>query len=130
MNQKQETRNHEPETILLSGRIDKITYTSEETGYTVAKVIVQGRKDSVTVVGKLIAPVPGETLTMKGEWTRHPKFGEQFKVSEFSSAPPESPAGIEKYLGSGLVKGIGPVMAERIVKKFGIKTLDIIEKNT
>ncbi|RPH48645.1 MAG: ATP-dependent RecD-like DNA helicase, partial [Desulfobacteraceae bacterium] len=122
--------NHEPETILLTGRIEKITYTSEETGYAVAKVIVQGRKDPVTVVGNLLSPVPGETLTMKGEWTKHPKFGEQFKVSEFSSAAPESLAGIEKYLGSGIVKGIGPVMAERIVKKFGIKTLDIIEKDT
>ncbi len=116
--------------IELCGRLEKITYANDETGYTVAKVIVHGRKDSVTVVGKLISPVPGETLTMKGEWARHPKFGEQFKVSEFSSATPESPAGIEKYLGSGLVKGIGPVMAERIVKKFGIKTLDIIEKDT
>ena len=121
--------NQKPETILLTGRIDKITYTSEETGYTVAKVIVHGKKDPVTVVGNLISPVPGETLTMKGEWTRHPKFGEQFKVSEFSSAAPESLAGIEKYLGSGLVKGVGPVMAERIVKKFGIKTLHIIEKD-
>ncbi|MBU2622514.1 MAG: AAA family ATPase, partial [Proteobacteria bacterium] len=124
------TINHEPETMFLTGRIDKITYTSEETGYTVAKVIVPGKKEPVTVVGNLISPVPGETLTMKGEWTRHPKFGEQFKVSEFSSAAPESPAGIEKYLGSGIVKGIGPVMAERIVKKFGIKTLHIIEKDT
>lgn len=116
--------------IEICGRIDKITYTSEETGYTVAKVMIQGRRDPVTVVGNLISPVPGETLTMKGEWTRHPKFGEQFKVSEFSSAAPESLAGIEKYLGSGMVKGIGPVMAERIVKKFGKKTLDIIENNT
>ena len=122
--------NQKPETIVLNGRIEKITYTSEETGYTVAKVMVQGRKDPVTVVGNLLFPVPGENLTMKGEWTRHPKFGEQFKVSGFSSAAPESLAGIEKYLGSGLVKGIGPVMAERIVKKFGTKTLDIIEKNT
>jgi exodeoxyribonuclease V alpha subunit len=122
--------NQEPETILLTGRIDKITYTSEETGYTVARVIVQGIKAPVTVVGNLISPVPGETLTMKGEWTKHPKFGEQFKVSEFSSSTPESSAGIEKYLGSGLVKGIGPVMAERIVNKFGIKTIDIIEKDT
>jgi len=122
--------NQKPETILLTGRIENITYTSEETGYTIAKVMVLGRKDPVTVVGNLISPVLGETLTMKGEWTRHPKFGEQFKVSDFSSAAPESLAGIERYLGSGLIKGIGPVMAERIVKKFGTKTLDIIENNT
>jgi len=128
--QKPETMNQKPETIVLNGRIEKITYTSEETGYTVAKVMIQGRKDPVTAVGNLISPAQGETLTMKGEWIRHPKFGEQFKVSEFSSAAPESLAGIEKYLGSGLVKGVGPVMAERIVKKFGIKTLDIIEKDT
>ncbi|RPJ16494.1 MAG: ATP-dependent RecD-like DNA helicase, partial [Desulfobacteraceae bacterium] len=122
--------NHEPETTHLTGRIEKITYTSEETGYTVARLIVQGRKDPVTVVGNLISPVPGETLIMKGEWTKHPRFGEQFKILEYSGAAPESLPGIEKYLGSGLIKGIGPVMAQRIVKKFGKKTLDIIEKDT
>jgi exodeoxyribonuclease V alpha subunit len=129
MNQKPETRNHEPETISLTGQIEKITFTSEDTGYTVAKVRVQGRKDLVTVVGSLMSPVMGELLYMKGEWIRHPKFGDQFRVSEFSSMIPETPSGIEKYLGSGLIKGVGPVMAGRIVRKFGKKTLEIIEND-
>ena len=111
--------NQEPETIFLTGQIERITFTSEDTGYTVARVKVQGRKDLVTVVGSLMSPVMGELLYMKGEWIRHPKFGDQFRVSEFSSMIPESLSGIEKYLGSGLIKGVGPVMAERIVKKFG-----------
>jgi len=122
--------NHEPETIILTGQIERITFTSEDTGYMVAKVRVQGRKELVTVVGSLMSPVPGEILYMKGEWIRHPKFGDQFRVSEFSSMVPESLSGIEKYLGSGLIKGVGPVMAERIVKKFGKKTLDVIEKDS
>ncbi|MBU1711576.1 MAG: ATP-dependent RecD-like DNA helicase, partial [Proteobacteria bacterium] len=121
--------NQEPETIFLNGQIERITFTSEDTGYTVARVKVQGRKELVTVVGSLMSPVIGELLYMKGEWIRHPKFGDQFRVSEFSSMIPESLSGIEKYLGSGLIKGVGPVMAERIVKKFGKKALDIIEKD-
>lgn len=64
---------------------------------------------------------------MQGEWSNHPKYGEQFKVIHYKSLVPASVAGIEKYLGSGLIKGIGPVMAKRIVKKFGKETLDVIE---
>ena len=87
-----------------------------------------GRRDLVTVVGNFMAPMPGEILKMQGEWANHPKFGEQFKVVHYKSLVPASVAGIEKYLGSGLIKGIGPVMAKRIVKKFEKETLDIIEQ--
>ena len=112
----------------LQGQIERITYTNEETGYTIAKVKVYGRRDLVTVVGNFMAPMPGEILKMQGEWANHPKFGEQFKVVHYKSLVPASVAGIEKYLGSGLIKGIGPVMAKRIVKKFEKETLDIIEQ--
>ena len=112
----------------LQGQIERITYTNEETGYTIAKVKVYGRLDLVTVVGNFMAPMPGEILKMQGEWANHPKFGEQFKVAHYKSMTPASVAGIEKYLGSGLIKGIGPVMAKRIVKKFEKETLDIIEQ--
>ena len=113
----------------LIGQIERITFSNEENGFTIAKVKVSGQPELVTVVGALMAPVPGEVLQMKGEWTQHPKFGEQFKVATCKSVVPASIFGIRKYLGSGLIKGLGPVMAERIVKRFGSKTLDIIENN-
>jgi exodeoxyribonuclease V alpha subunit len=112
----------------LSGQIEHITYFNEENGFTIAKVKVDGRRDPVTVRGILMGPLPGEVLTMQGEWTHHPKYGEQFRVVDYRTAVPASVYGIQKYLGSGLIKGIGPVMARRIVKKFGKKTLEIIEE--
>ncbi|GAF88738.1 unnamed protein product, partial [marine sediment metagenome] len=111
----------------LSGQIERITFTNEENGFTIAKVKVQGKRDLVTVVGSLMSPMPGEILEMRGEWAHHPKFGEQFKVVQFKTTVPATVYGIQKYLGSGLIKGLGPVMAGRIVEKFGEKTLDIIE---
>ncbi len=111
----------------LSGQIERITFTNEENGFTIAKVKVQGQRDLVTVVGNLMAPMPGEVIEMQGEWANHPKFGEQFKVVQFKTKVPATVYGIQKYLGSGLIKGLGPVMAGRIVDRFGENTLDIIE---
>jgi len=111
----------------LEGQIERITYTNEENGFTIAKLKVYGRPDLVTVVGNLMAPTPGEILKLKGEWTNHPKYGQQFKIIHYKTTVPASVYGIQKYLGSGLIKGIGPVMAKRIVKTFGEQTLDIIE---
>ena len=113
--------------IDLSGQIERITFTNPENGFTIAKLKVSDRRDLVTVVGTLAAPNPGEVIQMKGQWSQHPKFGEQFKISTYKSVAPATTYGIRKYLGSGLIKGLGPVMAERIVKKFGPKTLDVIE---
>jgi exodeoxyribonuclease V alpha subunit len=113
--------------VELQGQIERITYTNEENGFTIARLKVHGQRDLVTVVGNLMAPAPGEILKMKGEWANHPKYGEQFKVVHYRSAVPASVYGIQKYLGSGLIKGIGPVMAKRIVKRFGKQTLDVIE---
>ena len=95
----------------LSGQIERITFTSEDTGYTVAKVKVYGRHDLVTCIGAMVNPTPGEIIKMKGEWTNNPKYGEQFKIVFCQTTTPATVYGIEKYLGSGLVKGIGPVMA-------------------
>ena len=114
--------------VSLKGQIERITYTNDENGYTVAKVKVSDRKDLVTVVGMLLVPTPGEVIEMKGNWMNHPRYGEQFKVEHYKSLVPASVYGIEKYLGSGLIKGIGPIMAGRIVKKFGEETLEVIEK--
>jgi len=113
----------------LSGQIERITYASEETGYTVAKLKVYGRSDLVTVVGNIMEPSPGEILKLQGAWTHHPRYGEQFRVDRYQTAVPATAVGIRKYLGSGLIKGIGPKMATRIVKLFGKDTLDIIEQD-
>ena len=111
----------------LQGQIERITYTNEENGFTIAKLKVYGQRDLVTVVGNLMGPTPGEILKMRGEWANHPKYGEQFKIVHYKTSVPASVYGIQKYLGSGLIKGIGPIMAGRIVKKFGKETLDVIE---
>lgn len=113
--------------VKLSGQIERITYTNPENGYTVARLKVHGGRQVVTVVGNLIDPIPGEVMELQGCWKVHPKFGEQFEVQTYRTTVPSSITGIKKYLGSGLIKGIGPVMAERIVNRFGKKTLDIIE---
>ncbi|MFH2219434.1 MAG: ATP-dependent RecD-like DNA helicase [Pseudomonadota bacterium] len=114
----------------LAGQIERIVYTNEENGFTIARLKVPGHRDLVTVTGTLMAPSPGETLKMRGEWVNHPKYGEQFRITEYKTVVPATVDGIRKYLGSGLIKGLGPVMAERIVKQFGEKTLDIIEDDT
>jgi exodeoxyribonuclease V alpha subunit len=114
----------------LQGQIERITYFNEENGYTVAKVKIHNRRDLVTVVGTILAPMPGEEIAMQGEWVNSPRYGEQFKVVHYTSIVPASVSGIEKYLGSGLIKGIGPVMAKRIVKQFGQETLAVIEHDS
>lgn len=111
----------------LKGQLERVTYENPENGYTVAKLKVYGYSELVTVVGNIPSPNPGEVLSMLGEWSHHPKFGEQFKVVFCSCSVPASVAGIQKYLGSGLIKGIGPIYAKRIVSVFGEKTLDVIE---
>ena len=111
----------------LRGLIERITYSNEENGYTIAKLKVYGRSDLVTIVGTLLSPTPGESVALKGEWMNHPKYGEQFKILSYKTTVPATIHGIQKYLGSGLIKGIGPVMAKRIVRCFGKQTLDVIE---
>jgi exodeoxyribonuclease V alpha subunit len=113
--------------IELKGQIERITYRNEENHYTIARMRVQGQKNLITVVGNLVSVSPGEVLRLMGAWDRHPKYGEQFKVASYESVVPATVKGIERYLGSGLIKGIGPVMARRLVEKFGPATLDIIE---
>jgi exodeoxyribonuclease V alpha subunit len=122
--------NHEePALVDLRAQIERITYFNDANGYTIAKAKAKGYPDLVTIVGHFMAPRPGEVVKMTGEWTNHPKYGDQFKVVRYRTEIPATVYGIQKYLGSGLVKGIGPVMAKRIVARFGEQTLDIIEKN-
>ena len=115
------------ELVRLSGQIERITYTSEETGYTVAKLKVYGRPELVTIVGSLLAPAAGAVLRLRGRWINHPRFGEQFQVEHYETAVPASVQGMRKYLGSGLIRGIGPTMAGRIADRFGKEALDVIE---
>ena len=113
----------------LKGQIERITYSSDQSGFAVCKLKVENKKKSVTIVGNMVNPLPGETVALQGEWITHKKFGDQFQVRHYQILEPATRAGIEKYLGSGLIKGIGPVMAGRIVKQFGARSLDIIEKD-
>jgi len=114
--------------IELQGQLERITFHSEENHFTIAKIKVKGQKDLVTIVGSLFSVAPGEVVKLAGSWDRHPKFGEQFKFTSCEIIAPATLHGIERYLGSGLIKGVGPVMAKRLIEKFGIETLDIIEQ--
>ncbi|MBU8848582.1 MAG: ATP-dependent RecD-like DNA helicase [Desulfobacterales bacterium] len=112
----------------LNGHIERVTFSSEESTFCVCKLKVKGEKNLVTIVGNMVNPIPGEFVELTGKWITHAKFGSQFQILQYKTLVPATQFGIQKYLGSGLIKGIGPVMAKRIVKRFGIKSLDIIEK--
>ncbi len=119
-----------PENILqceIKAQVERVTYYNEENHYTIAKVKIEGRNSLITVVGTLYSIVPGEILRLKGSWGVHPRWGEQFKVASYETLLPATVKGIERYLGSGMIKGIGPVMAKRLVTRFGEATLDIID---
>ncbi|WP_405597878.1 ATP-dependent RecD-like DNA helicase [Streptomyces sp. NBC_01410] len=114
---------------VLEGVLERITYANEENGYTVARVDTgRGGGDLLTVVGSLLGAQPGESLRMEGRWGSHPQYGKQFTVENYTTVLPATIQGIRRYLGSGLIKGIGPKIAERIVDHFGVDTLDIIEQ--
>jgi len=112
----------------IYGFLERITYHNEENDFVVAKLQEKGKKELTTIVGNLTAINPGESLKLTGKWVHNKKFGEQFQVEAYEVTVPATVHGIKKYLSSGLIKGIGPIMAERIVKKFGLDTLDVIEK--
>jgi exodeoxyribonuclease V alpha subunit len=122
-------------TDTLRGVVERITYHNEENGYTVARLMPErplehsfnARGREVTIVGNLPAINVGESVELTGRWTVHGDYGRQFAVETMRTILPATVAGIEKYLGSGLIKGVGPVTAKRIVKHFGLETLDIIE---
>lgn len=114
----------------IKGQLERITFTNDENGYTIAKIKIQGRRDLVTIVGTMFSLSPGEILRLNGYWDIHPKYGEQFRVTSYETVLPATAKGIERYLGSGMIKGIGPVMAKRLVSRFGEDTLRIIEEET
>jgi exodeoxyribonuclease V alpha subunit len=113
---------------VLEGVLERITYANEETGYTIARVATERTgPDLLTVVGPLLGAQVGESLRLTGRWGSHPKYGKQFEVHSFTTVLPATIQGIRRYLGSGLIKGIGPMMAERMVAHFGVDILTIIE---
>ena len=109
--------------------VERVTYQNETNGYSVIKCRAKGYADLITVVGSMPEVHVGSVLTLSGEWTVNPKFGRQFTASGFEETLPATVYGIEKYLGSGLVKGIGPKFAARIVRAFGAETLNVIEED-
>ncbi|MCM1966244.1 MULTISPECIES: ATP-dependent RecD-like DNA helicase [unclassified Streptomyces] len=114
---------------VVEGVLERITYANEESGYTVARVDTgRGAGDLLTVVGSLLGAQPGESLRMEGRWGSHAQYGRQFTVENYTTLLPATIQGIRRYLGSGLIKGIGPKIADRIVEHFGLDTLDVIEE--
>ncbi len=111
----------------LDGTLERITYQSESDGYTVARLRPHDKTYIVTIVGKLVGVQVGETLTLDGRWVDHTSHGRQFEIERWSTQLPATVEGIRRYLGSGLVPGIGPATAQRIVDTFGTETLEIIE---
>ncbi len=116
-----------PESV-LEAVLERVTYANEETGYTIARVATErSGGDLLTVVGPLLGAQVGESLRLTGRWTSHPRYGRQFEVRTYATVLPATIQGIQRYLGSGLIKGIGPVMAERMVAHFGTDILRVIE---
>ena len=116
-----------PERELLAGQVERVTFHSEESGFAVLRVRVRGRRDAVTVVGHAAAISPGEELRASGTWTNDPKHGPQFKAETVTTVTPTSAEGIERFLASGLVKGVGPHFARRLVDAFGTAVFEVIE---
>src|SRR4051794_25207658 len=113
----------------LTGTIERITFHNPDNGFAVLRVQAAGRRGVVTVVGTLARPEAGEYLEATGEWTQDRDHGLQFKAERLVTTPPQTTAGIEKYLGSGLIKGIGPHYARKIVEVFGDRALSVIDES-
>ncbi|MBC2705559.1 ATP-dependent RecD-like DNA helicase [Desulfobacula sp.] len=113
--------------ITIKGILDRLTYQNQDNHYTVAKLRIAKISDPVTIVGHLAGVFEGESLEVSGKWTTHPKYGDQFKAEVYKVVLPATVSGIRKYLGSGMIKGIGKSLADKIVDQFEERTLDIIE---
>ena len=117
-----------PDREPLAGLVERVTYHNPDNGYCVLRVKVRGHRDLVTVLGHAASISAGEFVQASGKWEVHREHGQQFRAAFLKSAPPSSLEGMEKYLGSGLIKGIGPVYAKKLVKAFGEAVFDVIEQ--
>jgi exodeoxyribonuclease V alpha subunit len=113
--------------VTVEGTLDRVVFSNAENGWSVLRVVVAGRRDPLTAVGNLPGVQPGETLRLTGRYVIDKKFGEQLAVESFVTVLPSTLGGIERYLGSGLVRGIGRSLAKRLVAHFGLATLEVIE---
>jgi exodeoxyribonuclease V alpha subunit len=110
------------------GVVERIVFESPDSGFLVARLRVEGEPELTTFVGNMLAVSPGETIRLWGRWVDDKKFGRQLKVERYETVMPATVAGIEKYLGSGLIEGIGPTYAKRLVDAFGVETLRVIDE--
>jgi exodeoxyribonuclease V alpha subunit len=111
----------------LSGNVERVTYHNQENGFAVLRVKVKGHKDLVSVIGTVPSITPGEDITTKGYWRNDVQYGLGFRAEFIQTIPPTTIEGIEKYLGSGLIKGIGPHFAKKLVAAFNTDIFDVIE---
>ncbi len=114
-------------TTTIEGHLERITYFNEDTHYTIARLKPSGLTTTITVVGYLAGVSLGESIRINGKWETHPKFGQQLKIDTFEVTLPAGIESIRSYLGSGIIKGIGPSLASKLVKAFGAETLEVIE---
>jgi exodeoxyribonuclease V alpha subunit len=116
-----------PAALTLEGTLERVVFTNAENGWSVVRLSLPGQRQLVTAVGNLLEVQPGESLRLTGAWEEDRKFGRQFRVASFRTVLPATAAAIEKYLGSGLIRGVGKVMAQRLVEHFGADTLEVID---
>ena len=128
MSFKQESSHQDHDREPLSGMVERVTFHSPESGFCVLRVKVRGHRELVTVLGSAASVQPGEFIQCSGRWDNHRDHGMQFKTTFLKVMPPSSIDGIEKYLGSGMIRGIGPHFAKKLVKAFGEDVFDVIEK--
>jgi exodeoxyribonuclease V alpha subunit len=122
---RQEARSHDRE--VLAGLVERVTFHNAETGFCVLRVKARGHRDLATVLGHAATISAGEWVTASGEWVNDRTYGQQFRARFLKTSEPSSREGIEKYLGSGMIRGIGPVYARKLVRAFGDNVFDVIE---
>ncbi|MEJ2085049.1 MAG: ATP-dependent RecD-like DNA helicase, partial [Acidobacteriota bacterium] len=117
------------EAATIDGVVRRVVYSDKETGWTVLRLDLGKGRRSTTVVGPLFDVHPGQTVDVTGEWVEDPKYGRQFRARSYLVLEPQTLDGLESYLGSGLIPGVGKVMASRLVRRFGLETLNVLEEN-
>jgi exodeoxyribonuclease V alpha subunit len=110
----------------IAGLVERVTFFNEESGFSVLRVKIRGQRELVTVLGSLPSVSAGEWLTAEGRWVRDKKHGLQFKANVLKAAPPNTSEGVERYLAGGFVKGVGPILAKKLVGRFGTEVLGVI----
>lgn len=121
------TSDADPGRAVIEGILDRVVFAAEDTGWSVVRLKLPDRLEPVAAVGNLPGVQPGESVRLVGRWTMDPRYGEQFRADTYTTLKPATLVGIEKYLGSGLVHGIGPKTARRLVEAFGLRTLEVVE---